>query len=85
MDIRCRRCGEPWGQDELHDTPDGLSYEEASRLFRTEGCGVVFDGAPCAEAGTETTEMIGVLTDLLGDDMDGLAADLEDAAYLGVL
>lgn len=38
MDLLCPRCGEPWDADMLYDAD--MSYEEAWRRFRREGCAV---------------------------------------------
>jgi phage terminase large subunit GpA-like protein len=46
FDIYCPHCGEPHDQDMLHEAaeygaPEGLSYMQAARLFKTHGCGLV--------------------------------------------
>lgn len=90
MDIRCRHCGEPWELDSLHDAVDerfGFDksnrpkgeeytkyYDAIAKEFRRNGCSVF--GSKCS--GNRAPEGIGILTDLLGDDMDGLACMLED-------
>ncbi len=84
MDIFCRRCGEPWDIAELHDTEDGLTYDEAVERFNTEGCGAVF-GGECAPVDGLRTSAAGVLADLLGDDVDGQAAMMEDCEAVGLL
>jgi hypothetical protein len=76
MDILCRRCGEPWDNDELHYLAEEncTTYQEEAARFRREGCGAF--GTRCEV--DDQAENRGMLTDLLGDDMDGLAATFED-------
>ena len=50
MDIYCHRCAEPWEPDSLHDAvEDGQAenYDDARRIFFSEGCGVLFSSRPC--------------------------------------
>lgn len=80
MDVLCPVCGEPWDHDELHELAAELevSYTEAARLFRTEGC-AAFPGNKHSAAGdTFAAEAARVTYDLLGDDMDGAASMFED-------
>ena len=72
--------------DELHDLiPDGSDdYHKAVSLFRNKGCeafGVSHNDIP----DTNAAEISGMLFDVLGDDVDGIAAELEDAECLGVI
>jgi hypothetical protein len=73
IDIKCRICGEPWDNDELHYV-DGKTYTEAAAEFRAVGCEVFETN----HSGRRADPGIGVITDLLGDDMDGLASMIED-------
>ena len=85
MDIMCRICGEPWEIDTFHDVAEdeGITFDEATRRFRADGCFATgWYSKPC-EPSTDpqqrATNMIaGELMDLLGDDVDGAAAMLED-------
>jgi hypothetical protein len=76
MDIKCPACGEPWDLDSLHDNELGLSFDEAYRRFRTEGCRHVL-GNPACTSGTADPALAG-LAELLDDDVDGYAAMTED-------
>jgi len=108
MDIICRRCGEPWDMDSLHEEtqarlhgaydPDGRSgvtgespvyrdrYATVSEEFRRIGCDAFRTafGSHCTDhddlppEGAELATMAGTIYDLLGEDMDGAAAMLED-------
>lgn len=81
MDIICPRCAEPWEIDTLHEYADeyGITFREVSKAFRTKGCGEAF-----AEWGIDScvadanAGMRFVLADLLGEDIDGYAALMED-------
>jgi hypothetical protein len=65
-------------------------YRQVSSEFRAEGCAVLKSyGAKCAEPSAETDRTFGLtrqqaagaLYDMLGDDMDGAAAMLEDMGF----
>lgn len=75
MDIKCRHCGEPWDLDELHDV-DGHTFDQARKRFYRDGC-LTF-GTGHSQGSYPNREAISMLQDLLGDDVDGLAAMLED-------
>lgn len=77
MDLYCKRCGEPW---ELDYVMHEMSPEEKQAFLRGEYC-------PACK-GKEVEErpfraqLTSALHEVLGDDIDGLAAELEDAEYL---
>lgn len=85
MDVYCPKCGEPWDTYEFHDPWEPMSYDEARKLFRSQGCGVVFNGTPCQGEPGMRGKASGMLMDLLGDDTDGVAALLDDFEYVGLL
>lgn len=76
MDLVCIRCGEPWDVDHvLHDDPKG---------FRRRG-GLISRCPTCPVAEPQHTPKervrlsnIAIVAETLGDDIDGLAAALED-------
>jgi len=91
MDIICPKCGEPIDVYELHEiawsdadpksTRNGyMPYKMAYRLFKTKGCGALgFSCNPNKEfQNSERGAMVEALYDLLGDDVDGIAAEIED-------
>ena len=83
MDIRCRKCAEPIDMDELHDIAAdmGTTYRHVRTRFAQYGC--VALGMQCNEnADRELAAISGALFDMLGDDIDGVASDLNDWAYL---
>ena len=77
MDLYCKRCGEPW---EFLYVTDEMTPEEKSAFMKGEHC-------PACE-GKEVekqpfrAQIASALHDVLGDDIDGLAAELEDAEAL---
>jgi hypothetical protein len=91
VDLYCRICGEPWAIDSLHDAAEDLqkSFKDVSREFRSKGCealGLPACAGPPSEAtdstyGLRPQEAASALYDLLGDDVDGAAAMLEDMGY----
>lgn len=100
MDIYCGKCGEPWDMDEIHDeidnrcdgrTPDGDAYRElydtVKADFFARGCAAfTFAADACVGAGDANRAAIAsVLYDAFGDDLDGVASDLADAEWLGVI
>ena len=83
MDINCPKCGEPWELETFHDVADDkdITFGEAMNDFRAGGCSSTgwtkcsprVEGRARAMAGASA-----VLFELLGDDIDGVAAMLED-------
>ena len=80
MDIYCSRCGEPWDMDVLWDIADehDVTYNKAHKLFIKQGCQAVDPGIECYVRNNQISAMYTVLADLMGDDVDGIAATLED-------
>jgi hypothetical protein len=82
MDLICVSCGEPWEMDYvLHDEPNE---------FKRKG-GVITKCPCCPKDGSKPVldneskaklEIIESLGDVLGDDVDGFAAELEDLGLL---
>lgn len=76
MDVVCINCGEPWDvYHVLHEEPEGFERK-----------GAAITSCPCCKgnrpklsaARREQLEAIGAVAELLGDDLDGFAATLED-------
>ncbi len=82
MDVRCPVCAEPWDTDELHylDIP----FKQAYRKFQIEGCAVFGNRHNIPQDEEERrrindqTAIIRGMYDILGDDVDGAAAEMED-------
>jgi hypothetical protein len=77
MDIYCRRCGEPYDLDCVNFE---MTSQEHNHFKSGEGCPSC-DGKT-VEKRTFRADVSGVLQDMLGDDLDGVAAELEDAEFL---
>lgn len=84
MDIYCTRCGEPWDMDTLWDIAEDndITYDEAHKLFLKQGCLAIDDTIKCNVQNKQISSMYAVLADLMGDDVDGIAATLEDFEYM---
>ena len=89
MDIYCRKCGEPWDNDEIHEVAEerGRTYDAVAAVFRRRGC--VALGGTCGEGleerdsfyGLTRAEAASALYDVLGDDMDAAASMMEDLSF----
>lgn len=92
MDVFCPICGEPWDNDEFHEkqedgniiyNPGKSVYSQNTDFFFTKGCGELFEGRPCKpqEKNNDGTlndaEKSSILRDLLGDDIDGIASEMD--------
>jgi hypothetical protein len=77
MDLYCTRCGEPYDMDEVWHN---FTPEEKGRWDREKGCPSCYG----KEVGKKPfrAELASTLGDLMGDDVDGLAAEMEDAEAL---
>jgi hypothetical protein len=81
MDLPCINCGEPWDMDYvLHEAPHEFTRTHG-RIDRCPACPTT--GNPQLSA-TERArlEAIATLADILGPDIDGLAAELEDCGLI---
>ena len=78
MDLYCKRCGEPW--DYYGVMHGDLTDEERERFRKGEGCPACYGKA--VEKKPFRAELAAVMEDVLGDDLDGVAAEMEDAEYL---
>jgi len=85
MDIYCQKCDEPWevcyvgGGDMDADGEKG----DAERFKRGEGCPCCAWGKNAPEQQSLRGEAMGMLADLLGDDIDGMASFMDDLDYMG--
>lgn len=78
MDIYCSKCGEPWEIDSIHDVAEELqfSFDETMKAFKKQGCEIL--GASHGPINENRAAAVSVLFDIMGDDVDGIAAMLED-------
>lgn len=75
MDLYCKRCGEPWEMDYVNFE---MTSQERNHFKAGEGCPCCY-GKPAPAKRPLRAELQQVLEDVLGDDVDGIAAELEDA------
>jgi hypothetical protein len=78
MDINCPRCGEPW---ELDFVNHEMSAAERQALLKGEGCRSECRSHPASDSPRATAAT--AVLELLGDDLDGAAAMLEDFGLTG--
>ncbi len=89
MDIYCPRCGEPWDNDCLHEEAEerknlhlpGGDYKTVLRQFQSEGCQALhaaYGAGQCERSNSLRASVASAMYDLLGDDVDGAAAMMED-------
>lgn len=76
MDVYCTRCGEPWDIDYVrHEEPEGFAR-----------CKGVITSCPCCQGklvqlSPQDKEQLAIIREvsrMFGDDLDGLAAELQD-------
>lgn len=89
MNLYCTKCGEPWERDSFHEVANdtGREFGAVRRQFTAVGCsalsGVYFGDVRCNPNGDRRrADLSGVLFDLLGDDVDGVASFLDDLGGL---
>ena len=84
MDIRCTTCGEQWEMDSLHELVSegtAIDFDDARGMFYRDGC----KAFGCTHGTVAAHPIIGDLAELMGDDMDGFASELDDLGYMGVI
>ena len=77
MDLYCKRCGEPYDMDHVGFEMEPL---ERIRFYDGDGCPSCY-GKEVADR-PRRAEAMEIAHDLLGDDIDGLAAMMEDFEFL---
>lgn len=91
MDIICPKCAEPCDLDYLHDVVEELNYYRESddppvtfssvrADFQRRGCEALGERHN-SDRTPEAAEAAGMLYEILGDDIDGAAAMLDDLGY----
>lgn len=84
-EIQDRWPNEPWKINGKHDQKVYETYYDKIRQdFRSRGCAALESyGARCSSA-TKADPVVGELMDLLGEDVDGAMALMEDAEAVGI-
>lgn len=85
QDIYCPKCGEPWDLDSLHEEAgdSDRTFSDVYSDFRKRGCDALagaFGYTDCAQQARNSyrAQASAALMDVLGDDVDGVAAMLDD-------
>lgn len=88
MNINCPRCAEPWDTDEFHYLAEELetTYSDIIAQFGRKGCEVIPGQShnQYAQLDSKRAMLAAVAFEFLGDDVDGIAAMMEDAEALGM-
>ena len=81
MDLYCQKCGEPWDLIYvLHEMDEDGDIGDAERFQNGEGCPVCAWGRKSPKHPPHIARVATVLRDLLGDDVDCIAAEMDDIA-----
>lgn len=81
MDLPCINCGEPWDMDYvLHEAPHEFTRTHG-RIDRCAACPAT-GRPPLTPAQRERLAAVAELADILGSDIDGLVAELEDLGFV---
>lgn len=94
MDLYCQKCAEPWDFWHVQD-PDcmdaetedyGPNGEKPSERFKNgEGCPACDWGKKAPKTPNLRSMAMSACMDILGDDIDGVAAMMDDFDYAGML
>jgi len=86
MDLYCPKCAEPVDNDEFHERADEIdsTYSKVAADFRANGCSALGGKCNPDTINSPKAQVANVIYDLLGDDMDGAASELDDAEFLGL-
>lgn len=80
MDIYCKRCGEPWDYLGAADAGD-MTRTEYTAMMAGEGCPSCA-GKPLNKPKPFRAMLMDAVSDLLGDDIDGIASSMDDAEFM---
>jgi len=94
MELYCQKCDEPWDFWHIQDA-DGMDAEvedygkdgtkPSIRFKAGEGCPACNWGKNAPKKQSLKGMAMGTLFDMLGDDVDGAAAMMDDFEYMGML
>jgi ssDNA-binding Zn-finger/Zn-ribbon topoisomerase 1 len=77
VDVYCQKCGEPWDVFSLHDI-DREFADGRRRFLNGEGCPACRWGENASEEPPARSVAMRTAREVLGDDVDGMAAVIED-------
>lgn len=78
-DVYCRKCGEPWG---FLEVADNFGFGRRKDFYDGKGCPSCEWGAKAPDKAPFRSQVMGLLREMLGDDEDGIAAEMEDAEMM---
>jgi hypothetical protein len=84
MDLRCHKCGSPWDMDEVLDWERYFRRDSENNLRTAKdfhngvGCPSCDWGKNAPEKPPFAAMLASALTDVLGNDTDGIAGELDD-------
>ena len=82
MDLYCQLCGEPWDLFYVQDDMDIDGQKgDAKKFKKGNGCPACAWGKKAPKEKPLIAEAASAIYDVLGDDIDGIAAELEDINY----
>jgi len=84
MDIYCQRCGEPWDMDSIREFTMQDDNGTAKQFYNGNGCPSCHWGKDAPEKQPVQSMFTETLSDVLGDDIDAIACELEDAEWMGM-
>ena len=76
MDLYCQNCGEPYELDYVYND---MTVDEKKKFLSGNGCDCC-NGMPVKNKPFRA-EAMSVLQDILGDDVDGIASELDDLNF----
>jgi len=79
MDVYCQQCGEPW---EFLAVTDDFKHKERTDFWAGKGCPACDWGETAPKITPFRSDLMSVACDILGDDIDGIASEMEDAEML---
>jgi len=79
MDLYCQVCGEPW---DFIGTRDDFTYSERRKFDSGVGCPACNWGQNKPEKQPFRSQLASMLADVLGDDIDGIASEMNDAEWM---
>ena len=80
--------GKPWYEwpsNKYNQSIYDKYFQPMMAEFRKKGCEVFGCSHNEVTKGKNAAKLSGMLFDVLGDDIDGIASELEDAEYMGLI
>ena len=85
MDLYCQRCGEPWDLDSLWDFEEDDHKGARQDFIKGLGCPACGWGARAPKTAPPEARATKQMIEILGNDLDGVASELEEIQWLGIM